>query len=129
MDPIANFLTAIRNGNAKLFEKVDVPSSKMKVAIARVLKEEGLIANYKVLEERNRNVLRIYLRYTPDRQLVLRQIERVSRPGLRVYRACHELPRVMGGMGIAVVSTARGIITDKSARKLGVGGEVVCTVW
>ncbi|MBI3291495.1 MAG: 30S ribosomal protein S8 [Elusimicrobia bacterium] len=125
-DPIADFLTAIRNANSKLFEKVDVPSSKLKVAVARVLKEEGLIANYKAIEERGRPLLRIYLRYTPDRQGVLRKIERYSRPGLRVYRICQELPRVEGGLGVAVVSTSRGVMTDKNARKLGIGGEVLC---
>lgn len=127
LDPMADFLTAIRNGNRKLFEKVDVPSSKLKVAVAKVLKEEGLIANYKVIEERGRGVLRIYLRYTPDRHGVLQKLQRASRPGLRVYRTCRGLPRVIGGLGVVVVSTSRGVMTDKSARKLGVGGEVLCT--
>ena len=126
-DPIADMLTRIRN--AQMVEKasVSMPSSKLKVAIAQVLKDEGYIEDFKVTEVDRKPRLEIGLKYYAGRP-VIEKIERVSRPGLRVYRGCKEVPRVMNGLGIAIVSTSRGVMTDRKARGLGIGGEVLCVV-
>jgi len=122
-------LTRIRNANAKLIEKVDVPSSKIQVEIAKILKEEGYIANYKNIEDHKQGILRIYLKYTQEGKKTLLGIKRVSTPGLRVYKKYSEIPKVVGGMGIAIVSTSNGLMTDKKARTSKFGGEVLAYVW
>lgn len=128
-DPIADMLTRIRNANAAGHEQVSVPASKIKMEIARILKEEGFILDWAWVQDGPQGTLRITLKYGPKRERVLRGIRRVSKPGRRVYARRPELPRVMGGLGVAIVSTSRGILTDRQARRLGVGGEVLCYVW
>jgi small subunit ribosomal protein S8 len=127
-DPIADMLTRIRNGIGARHPRVDMPSSKMRVEIARILKEEGYLSNYKVVEEGKKKVLRVFLRYSPDGTSVISTLARVSRPGRRVYVGAREIPRVLGGMGINILTTPRGLMTGRSARKAGVGGEVLCSV-
>jgi small subunit ribosomal protein S8 len=121
--------TRIRNGNAKLVEKVDVPSSKLKIEIARVMKEEGYIANFKNIDDYKQGVLRVYLKYTPQGKQVLRGLKRVSKPGLRIYRESTKMNKVSGGMGIAIISTSKGIMSDKKARRENVGGEIIGEAW
>ncbi len=129
-DPIADMLTRIRNANTAKHDTVDVPSSKMKEAIANILTNEGYIAGYEVIEDGVKKTMRITLKYGVDKnEKVISGIKRISKPGLRVYANRDELPRVLGGMGTAIVSTNKGVITDKEARKLGVGGEVIAYVW
>jgi len=128
-DPIADMLTRIRNGIQSRHERVDVPSSKLKVEIARILKSEGFIKNYKLVEGETQPVLRLYLKYAPDGESVIHGIERVSRPGRRVYRTKGEIPRPLGGLGLAIVSTSRGVLSGNEAAKTGVGGEVLCQIW
>ena len=127
-DPVADCLTRIRNACRARQKRVDIPASKIKVEIARILLENHYIQNFKVLDDGRQGVLRVYLKYHDDRP-VLHGIERVSRPGLRVYRKSDGLPRVRGGMGTAIVSTSRGLLTDREARDAGIGGEVVARVW
>jgi small subunit ribosomal protein S8 len=127
-DPIADMLTRIRNGIRARHPRVDMPASKMRVEIARILKEEGYISNYKLAEEDKKKVLRVFLRYSPDGTSVISTLERISRPGRRVYVGAREVPRVLGGMGINILTTPRGLMTGKNARKAGVGGEVLCSV-
>ncbi|MHB0970518.1 MAG: 30S ribosomal protein S8 [Thermoanaerobaculia bacterium] len=128
-DPIADMLTRIRNGIQARHERVELPSSKLKVEIARILKGEGFISNYKVVEDGGRRVLRVYLKYASDGEPVIHGIERISRPGRRVYRNKGEIPRVLGGLGLAIVSTSRGVLSGAEASKNGIGGEVLCQVW
>jgi small subunit ribosomal protein S8 len=128
-DPIADFLTRIRNGARARHPRVDMPSSKMKTEIARILKDEGYIANFKVVEEKGKKTLRVFLRYTPERLSVITDLKRISRPGSRRYVGKFGIRPVVGGMGIAIVSTPRGLMTGQSARKEGVGGELLCEVW
>jgi len=130
-DPIADMLTRLRNALRARHPKVDVPVSKVKVEIVRVLKEEGFIAAYKVLEEKKRKVLRLYLKYTPEKQKqsVISGIRRVSTPGRRLYQGKRELKPVYGGLGVSIVSTPKGIMTGRDARRAGVGGELLCEVW
>lgn len=129
-DPIADMLTRIRNANTAKHNTVDVPSSKMKEAIANILTNEGYIAGYEIIEDGVKKTMKITLKYGVDKnEKVISGIKRISKPGLRVYANKEELPKVLGGMGIAIVSTNKGIITDKEARKLGVGGEVIAFVW
>jgi small subunit ribosomal protein S8 len=128
-DPIADLLTRIRNGALAKHPRVEMPSSKMKIEIARILKEEGYLANYKVVEEKGKKTLRVFLRYTPDRRSVITELKRISRPGSRRYVGKFGIKPVVGGMGIAIVSTPRGLMTGTSARKEGVGGELLCEVW
>jgi len=128
-DPIADLLTRIRNGSRARHPRVDLPSSKLKVEIARILKDEGYIANYKVADEKGRRTLRVFLRYTPDRRSVITDLRRVSRPGSRRYVGKTAIRPVVGGMGISILSTPRGIMTGQTARKEGVGGELLCEVW
>ena len=128
-DPIADMLTRVRNAITARHPKVDVPASKLKTEIARILKEEGYIANYKVAEEGVKKVIKIYLKYAPDNSPVITKIERVSRPGCRNYTGKSDIPRVQGGLGISILTTARGVMTGRTARKEGVGGEVLCKVW
>jgi small subunit ribosomal protein S8 len=128
-DPIADMLTRIRNGNTANKETVSMPSSKKLIEIARVMREEGYIADYVVEDGSPRDVLTITLKYGPRKDKVIRGIRRISKPGLRIYAGKDELPRVLGGLGIAIVSTSKGVMTDRDARKAGVGGEVVAYVW
>jgi len=128
-DPIADLLTRIRNGSRARHPRVDVPSSKLKVEIARILKEEGYIANFKVADEKGKRTLRVFLRYTADRHSVITDLRRVSRPGSRRYIGKAGIRPVVGGMGIVILSTPRGLMTGQSARKEGVGGELLCEVW
>ncbi len=128
-DPIADLLTRIRNGARARHPRVDMPSSKLKVEISRILKDEGYITNFKVVEEKGKRTLRVFLRYTPDRHSVITDLKRVSRPGSRRYIGKTEIRPVVGGMGISILSTPRGLMTGQSARKEGVGGELLCEVW
>jgi small subunit ribosomal protein S8 len=128
-DPIADMLTRVRNALSARHPKVDVPSSKVKMEMARILKEEGYILNFKLTEEGARKFIRIYLKYTPGNEPVISHIERVSRPGCRVYVGSQEIQRVLGGLGINILTTPRGVMTGNAARKEGVGGEVLCQVW
>ncbi len=129
MDPIADMLTRIRNANHVYKEKVDIPYSKLKMEIARILSEEGFIRNYKVVEEKGRPAwIRISLKYGEKREKVITTINRVSRSGRRVYSGKARIPKVIGGLGIAILSTSKGILTDQQARRQGVGGEVLCLV-
>jgi small subunit ribosomal protein S8 len=128
-DPIADMLTRVRNAMQARHPKVDVPASKLKIEIARILKEEGYILNYKVAEEGVKKVIKIYLKYSPDQAPVITAIERVSRPGCRSYVGSGEIPRVQGGLGINILTTPKGVMTGRHARKEGVGGELLCRVW
>lgn len=128
-DPIADMLTRIRNAALARHGYVVVPSSKLKVAIARILREEGFIQDYDVTQDRPQPRLRIWLKYAPDRRPVITGLERVSKPGRRVYTGRRSVPWVRSGVGIAILSTSKGVMTDRQARRLGVGGEVICYVW
>ena len=129
-DPIADMLTRIRNANTAKHDTVDVPASKMKIAIADILLNEGYITKYDIVEDGNFKTIRITLKYGADKnEKVISGLKRISKPGLRVYASCEELPRVLGGLGTAIISTNQGVITDKEARKLQIGGEVLCFVW
>lgn len=128
-DPIADLLTRIRNGAMAKLQKVDIPSSNMKVGIVNVLKNEGFIKNYKLISDQKQGVLRIYLKYINDSDSVISEIKRVSKPGGRRYVKSDKIPSVKQGLGIAILSTSKGLLTDKIARETGVGGELICTVW
>ena len=129
-DPIADMLTRIRNANTAKHDTVDVPSSKMKLAIAKILLDEGYIKSYELVENGKFNDIRITLKYGASKnEKIISGLQRISKPGLRVYANKEELPKVLGGLGVAIISTNKGVITDKEARKLGVGGEVLCVVW
>ncbi len=128
-DPIADMLTRIRNANSSKHESVNVPASKLKIEIARILNEEGYINGYEVIEDGLQGVIKINLKYGANKQKVITGLKRVSKPGLRVYASKEELPRVLKGLGIAIISTSKGIMTDKEARKLNVGGEVLAFIW
>lgn len=128
-DPIADMLTRIRNGITSHHDHVELPASKLKVEVARILKSEGFIRNYKVVEAKPQSTLRLYLKYSDDGEPVIHGIERISRPGRRVYRNKQEIPRVLGGLGLAIVSTSKGVMAGSEAVKEGVGGEVLCQVW
>jgi small subunit ribosomal protein S8 len=128
-DPIADLLTRIRNATRAKHPRLDLPSSKLKLEITRILKEEGYLTNYKVVDEKGKKNLRLFLRYTPDRRSVITDLRRVSRPGSRRYVGKFEIRQVVGGMGISIVSTPRGVMTGQSARKEGIGGELLCEVW
>lgn len=128
-DPVADFLARIRNAIGARHQKVDVPASKLKLEMARILKEEGYIANYKATEENGHKVLRIYLKYSAGNEATISNLARVSRPGCRVYVGRTAIPRVLGGLGINILTTPRGVMTGKQARKAGVGGEILCEVW
>ena len=128
-DPIADMLTRIRNANTARHESVDIPASNMKKAIAEILNNEGYIKGYQIIEDGKQGVIRVTLKYTSNKEKVISGIKRVSKPGLRMYAPADELPRVLKGLGIAIISTSKGIMTDKEARKLHVGGEVLAFVW
>jgi small subunit ribosomal protein S8 len=128
-DPIADMLTRIRNGLIARHQYVLVPGSKMKIAIARILKEEGFIKDVEILRDNPQRTLKIWLKYANGKEPVITGLRRVSKPGLRVYTGKRELPRVLGGLGLAILSTPKGIMTERKARRLGVGGEILCYVW
>jgi small subunit ribosomal protein S8 len=127
-DPIADMLTRIRNASAAKHKRVDMPVSRLKTEIARILKENHFIHDYKVLDDGRHGVLRVYLKYYEDRP-VIRNVHRVSRPGRRIYKGAHEMPRVRSGLGLAIVSTSKGVMSDRQARSHKVGGEVMALVW
>ena len=128
-DVIADMLTRIRNANDAKHESVDIPASNMKKAIAQILLDEGYIKSFEVIEDGKQGTIRITLKYLAGKQKVIRGLRRVSKPGLRIYSNCEDMPKVMNGLGIAIVSTSKGIMTDKEARKANVGGEVLAFVW
>lgn len=128
-DPVADLLTRIRNASRAEHEKVDVPSSKLKVRLAEILKDEGFIKNYRVLDDAKQGTLRVYLKYGPGNEKVISGLVRVSKPGRRVYVTHDKVPSILAGMGVAIVSTSRGVVTDRDARKQKVGGEVLAYVW
>lgn len=128
-DPIADMLTRIRNANTVGHETVEIPASKMKKAIAEILKEEGYITDFEVIEDDKQGMIKVTMKYGANKERVISGIKKISKPGLKVYAKANEVPKVLGGLGIAIVSTSKGIVSDKEARRLGVGGEVICYVW
>lgn len=129
-DPIADMLTRVRNASRARLEKTDMPGSRLKERIAQVLKDEGFIKNFRTITEGGgKSTLRIFLKYTPENEAVISGLQRVSRPGLRVYVQTTEIPKVMSGLGVSILSTPKGVLTDRAARKANVGGELLCTVW
>jgi small subunit ribosomal protein S8 len=128
-DPIADMLTRIRNANTVGHATVDIPASKMKKSIADILLEEGYIKGYDLIEDGPQGTIRVQMKYGADKERVISGIKKISKPGLKVYAKSSEVPKVLGGLGIAIISTSKGVISDKEARKLGVGGEVICYVW
>ncbi|QHS53488.1 30S ribosomal protein S8 [Edaphobacter sp. 12200R-103] len=128
-DPVADFLTRIRNSIRARHQKLDVPASRLKAEIARILKDEGYIANYKAVEENGQRLLRVYLKYGANNEAAIRDLQRVSRPGCRVYVGRDEIRRVQGGLGISIMTTPKGVMTGRQARREGVGGEILCEVW
>ena len=129
MDPIADFLTRIRNASMAKFERVDIPSSKMKLSLAKMLKEEGYIKNYKLIKDRKQGTIRLYLKYDQDNLPIIGGLERISKPSCRVYVRHDQIPYVLNGLGTAALSTSKGVLTDREARKKKVGGELLCKVW
>ncbi len=128
-DPISDMLTRVRNANIRGLDHVDVPNSKTKVAIARILKDEGFIKYYKVMRNNKQGTIRVFLKFGPNRERVISGMERVSKPGLRRYMKAPEIPHVRGGLGITILSTSQGILTGRECRQKNVGGEILCTVW
>lgn len=128
-DPIADMLTRIRNGQSAQHQKVEIPGSRLKIELARILKEEGYVSNYRVADHNNKQVLKVYLKYRADRKPVITRLTRVSKPSRRVYVDRRSVPLVIGGMGVAVLTTSKGVMTGKEAREKGLGGEVLCTVY
>lgn len=128
-DPVADLLTRIRNGNMVMHETVEVPSSKIKLGIAQILKEEGYIKDYEYIADGKQGIIRIYLKYGQNKEKVITGLKRISKPGLRVYVKKDEVPKVLGGLGTAIISTSQGLMADKNARKKGLGGEVICYIW
>jgi small subunit ribosomal protein S8 len=128
-DPVADMITRIRNGVRAKVPRVDIPHSKLKTEIARILKDEGYIANYRVIEDQKQGVLRVFLKYGPGMERVITDLQRVSRPGCRIYCGKGEIPRVYGGLGINILSTSRGLMTGRTAAREGVGGEILVNVW
>ena len=128
-DPIADMLTRIRNANTVGHETVEIPASKMKKAIAEILKEEGYITDFDVIEDNKQGMIKVTMKYGANKEKVISGIKKISKPGLKVYAKAGDVPKVLGGLGTAIISTSKGIVSDKEARKLGVGGEVICYVW
>ena len=129
-DPIADLLTRVRNASRAKHSRVDMPSSKLKIELARILKKEGYLANYKVVEEQKaKKTLRVFLRYTPDRRSVITGLKRISRPGARRYLGAMDIRPVVGGLGISILTTPKGLMSGRSARKAKIGGEILCEVW
>ena len=128
-DPIADMLTRIRNANTALHSSVEVPASRIKTALAQILQEEGFVSGYEVIDDKKQGIIRIKLRYNNGKERVVTGLKRISKPGLRVYARKDEIPRVLGGLGVAVISTSQGVMVDKKARAQGLGGEVLCYIW
>ena len=128
-DPIADMLTRIRNANMVRHSSVDIPGSNMKRHLAQIMKEEGFIKDFEWLENKKQGVVRVYLKYGPDSRRAITGLKRISKPGLRVFANKDELPRVLGGLGVAIISTSQGVMSDREARKTGCGGEVICYIW
>ena len=128
-DPIADYLTRIRNANSVNHEKVEIPASRLKKTMTQILKDEGMIKDFEYIEDGKQGIIRVHLKYGPNKQKVISGLKRISRPGLRVYAKKDEVPRILGGLGIAIISTSQGVMTDKLARKRGLGGEVLCYIW
>ncbi|NLP30545.1 MAG: 30S ribosomal protein S8 [Clostridiales bacterium] len=128
-DPVADMLTRIRNANTVGHATVDIPASKIKRAIAEILEREGYIKGFDIIEDGKQDTIRVHMKYGTDNAKVISGIKKISKPGLKVYAKNNEVPRVLGGLGVAIISTSKGVLTDKEARKLGVGGEVICYVW
>ena len=128
-DPIADMLTRIRNANTAGHETVEIPASKMKKSIAQILKDEGFITDFEVIEDGKQGIIKVTMKYAAGKERVISGIKKISKPGLKVYAKAEDVPRVLGGLGIAILSTSKGVISDKEARKLGIGGEVICYVW
>jgi small subunit ribosomal protein S8 len=128
-DPLADFLTRIRNAGMVRYETVDVPMSNLKVDVAKVLREEGYINDYQIIEDSKQGILRIELKYGPNGELVISGIRRVSKPGLRQYVKADDIPKVLSGLGISILSTSKGVMTDREARRLRIGGEILCEAW
>ncbi|MCP3775437.1 30S ribosomal protein S8 [Paenibacillus sp. MZ04-78.2] len=128
-DPIADMLTRIRNANVVRHETVEIPASKVKREIAEILKKEGFIRDAEYIEDSKQGIIRLFLKYGPNNERVITGLKRISKPGLRVYAKSQEVPRVLGGLGIAILSTSKGVMTDKEARQTKAGGEVICYVW
>ena len=128
-DPIADMLTRIRNANTVGHETVEIPASNIKKSIAEILLEEGYINGYEVIEDNKQGIIKVQMKYGAGKERVITGIKRISKPGLKVYAKANDVPRVLGGLGIAIISTSQGVVSDKKARALGIGGEVVCYVW
>ena len=128
-DPIADMLTRIRNAIMASYDTVDIPSSKLKINIAKVLKSEGLIRNFKIISNRQQGIIRIFLRFDEDGESIIGGLKRVSRPSCRIYAKGAKIPKVLNGFGINILSTSKGVMTDRQARKMGIGGEILCSVW
>ena len=128
-DPIADMLTRIRNANTVGHKTVEIPASKMKISMAEILKEEGYIKGYNVIEDNKQGIINVEMKYGANGEKVISGIKKISKPGLKTYAKADEVPRVLGGLGIAMISTSKGVMSDKDARKLGIGGEVICYVW
>lgn len=128
-DPIADMLTRIRNANTVKHETVEIPASKIKISIAEILLDEGYINSFKVIRDNRQGVIKVGMKYGAGKERVITGIKKISKPGLKVYAKADDVPKVLGGLGIAIISTSKGVISDKKARELGVGGEVICYVW
>ncbi len=128
-DPIADMLTRIRNANLARLDHVDVPASKMKISLARILKEEGFVKYYKTMKSQKKGLIRIFMKYGPNKEAVINGLDRVSKPGIRRYVGVEEIPRVRGGLGVAILSTSKGVMTGQECRRQRVGGELLCVVW
>lgn len=128
-DPVADMLTRIRNANTVGHNTVDIPASKVKKAIAEIMTKEGYIKGYSIIDENSQGTIRVQMKYGADKEKVISGLKKISKPGLKVYAKSSEVPKVLGGLGIAIISTSSGIISDKEARRLGVGGEVICYIW
>ena len=128
-DPIADMLTRIRNANTAGHATVEIPASKMKKSIAEILKEEGYIEDFDIIDDNKQGIIKITMKYGANKEKVITGIKKISKPGLKVYAKANDVPRVLGGLGIAIISTSKGVVSDKEARKLGIGGEVICYVW
>ena len=128
-DPLADMLTRIRNANTAKLESTDIPSSKLKLRIAQILKQEGYLKDFTLIEDNRQGVLRVYFKYGPDNKGFIEGLKKISKPGRRVYVNKKQIPEVLGGLGIAIISTSQGVMTDSEARKLNLGGELLCTVW
>lgn len=128
-DPIADMLTRIRNAIMASYDTVEIPSSRMKINIAKVLKFEGYIRNYRITKDGTQDIIVIYLKYNEDKSPVIKGLKKISKPSCRIYTRCKRIPKVLNGLGINIISTSKGVMTDREARKMGVGGEIICSVW